>query len=67
MSLVLIKLKGKNVLPFLLWFFAFPSFLIIAQKLVSIVSVQKREFSLEILSKYNFYQTNKNLSVAVIQ
>lgn len=44
MSLILIKLKDRNVLPFIVWFSAFPSYLIIAQKLVSDSSVEKHEF-----------------------
>lgn len=40
-------------------FSAFPSSVIIAQKLVSTLSGQKQEFWLEVLLKYHFYQTNK--------
>lgn len=43
MSLILVKLKGRNVLPFIVWFSAFPFYLIIAQKLVSDSSVEKQE------------------------
>lgn len=41
MSLIFIKLKGRNVLPFILCFSAFPSSLIIAQKLGSTSKVYK--------------------------